>query len=295
MSAQNSKKQKARFFVLAFALSFFVLAMMGLIVVFVLNPVEEENPSSQISTDAFYLPQEEDNLTILLTGRAPQEKAPLFFALVRLDMLGGRIPVILFPPQTALDEQTGYATLSEAYQKGGAPAAAKALSDSFSIPVDRYADGDSQALIDAVNRIGVAEYELSKNLSYNKDGVFINLSAGRQLIDGQKFWDILRYPNYRESELEQCREGAKLIASYINSRFSAVLDQNAGALVGGLLDLVDTNFSYVDFESRLPALTFLSKLSGDPAHAYTLTGAWNKAGYFIPDATARRQLVQAFA
>ena len=51
MSAQNSKKQKARFFVLAFALSFFVLAMMGLIVVFVLNPVEEENPSSQISTD----------------------------------------------------------------------------------------------------------------------------------------------------------------------------------------------------------------------------------------------------
>ena len=189
MSAQNSKKQKARFFVLAFALSFFVLAMMGLIVVFVLNPVEEENPSSQISTDAFYLPQEEDNLTILLTGRAPQEKAPLFFALVRLDMLEGRVPVILFPPQTALDEQTGYAALSEAYQKGGAPAAAKALSDSFSIPVDRYADGDSQALIDAVNRIGVAEYELSKNLSYNKDGVFINLSAGRQLIDGQKFWE----------------------------------------------------------------------------------------------------------
>ena len=88
MSAQNSKKQKARFFVLAFALSFFVLAMMGLIVVFVLNPVEEENPSSQISTDAFYLPQEEDNLTILLTGRAPQEKVPLFFALVLAKMTG---------------------------------------------------------------------------------------------------------------------------------------------------------------------------------------------------------------
>ena len=91
---------------------------------------------------------------------------------------------------------------SEAYQKGGASAAAKALSDSFSIPVDRYADGDSQSLIDAVNRIGVAEYELSQSLSYNEDGIFISLSAGRQLIDGQKFLDILRYPNYRESDLE---------------------------------------------------------------------------------------------
>ena len=99
MPAQNFKKQKTRFFVLAFAMSFFVLAMMGLIVVFVFNPVEEEKPSSQISADSFYLPREEDNLTILLTGRAPQEKDALFFALVRLDMLGGRIPVILFPPQ----------------------------------------------------------------------------------------------------------------------------------------------------------------------------------------------------
>ena len=98
MPAQNFKKQKTRFFVLAFAMSFFVLAMMGLIVVFVFNPVEEENPSSQLSADSFYLPREEDNLTILLTGRAPQEKDALFFALVRLDMLGGRIPVILFPP-----------------------------------------------------------------------------------------------------------------------------------------------------------------------------------------------------
>ena len=184
--------------------------------------------------------------------------------MVRLETPGGRIPVILFPPQTALDAQTGYATVSEAYQKGGASAAAKALSDSFSIPVDRYADGDSQSLIDAVNRIGVAEYELSQSLSYNEDGIFISLSAGRQLIDGQKFLDIPRYPNYRESDLEQCREGAKLIASYINSRFTAVRGQNAGALVSGLLNVVDTNLSYVDFESRLPALTFLSKLSGRP-------------------------------
>ena len=95
-------------------------------------------------------------------------------------------------------------------------------------PVHRYADGDSQSLIDAVNRIGVAEYELSQSLSYNEDGIFISLSAGRQLIDGQKFLDILRYPNYRESDLEQCREGAKLIASYINSRFAAVLGQTPG-------------------------------------------------------------------
>ncbi len=295
MSQKSPKKQKVRFFVLAFALSFFVLAMMGLIVVFVMNPVQEQSPSSQISADAFYLPDEEDNLTVLLTCHSPQAGEAVFFALVRLDMLSGRIPVILFPLDTALQEQTGFATLAQAYQTGGAPAVSKALSDTYSIPVDRYADGDAQALIDAINRVGIAEYELDQDLSYHENGMFISLSAGRQLIDGQKFLDILRYPDYKGGQLEQCREGASLIASYINSRLDAVLGQNAESLVSGLLDLVDTDISYLEYESRLPALTFLSKLSAQPAQAYTLTGGWNKAGVFLPDAAARRQLVQTFA
>lgn len=295
MSPKSAKKQKVRFFVLAFALSFFVLAMMGLIVVFVLNPVQEQSPSSQISADSFYLPGEEDNLSVLLACRGPQEGEAIFFALVRLDMLSGRIPVILLPPQMILDEETGYGSLAEAYQKGGAEAVARALETAYSISVDRYADGDGQSLIDTINRVGIAEYELSQDLSYNENGMFISLSAGRQLIDGQKFLDILRYPKYKGGQLEQCGEGARLIASYINSRLGAVLGQNAESLVSGLLDLVDTNLSYLDFESRLPALNFLSKLSGEPAQAYTLTGGWNKSGAFVPDPAARRQLVQTFA
>ena len=295
MSQPNRQNQKTRFFLLAFALSFFLLAIMGLIVVFLLNPAPEESSSfEQTSADTFYLPREEDNISVLLSGYAEKEEGAVFFALARLDMLSGGIPVVLFPPQTILDEQTGYATLAQAYAQGGAPAAAKAIAETYSIPVDRYADIDSQSLIDAVNRVGVAEYTLTQDLSYHADDIFISLSAGRQLIDGQKFWDILRYPDYDGGVVQQCQEGAQLIAAYLNGRLSTVLGDNAQALVSGLLDLVDTNLSYVDYESRQPALQFLSKLEGDPAQAYPLTGAWNKAGAFVPDAAARRQLVQRF-
>ncbi|HAO68616.1 MAG TPA: hypothetical protein DEP43_07745 [Ruminococcaceae bacterium] len=294
MPEQNAQKQKTRFFILAFALSFCVLALMGLIVVFMLNPAEAE-PSGQVSADTFYLPREEDNLSVLITCQNPDAADGVFFALVRLDILGGHIPVILFPHQVILDAETGYETLFAAYQTGGPQAAAEALSASFSIPIDRYVNADSQDIIDAINRIGAAEYDLDKTLSWDENGIFINLSDGRQLVDGQKFWDILRYPGYQESGLEQCREGAQLIASYINSRLFAFLGQNAEALVSGLLNLVETDLSYLDFESRLPALTFLSKLSGDPAQAYTLTGGWNRDGQFVPDAAAHRQLVQVFS
>lgn len=295
MASQDGKKLKMRFFALAFAISFFVLAMMGLIVVFTLNPTEESQISSEITTDSFYLPKESDNLSVLLIVHAGDPKEPVCFALARLDMMSGRIPILLFPKETALGEGSDYLTLGEAYKKGGSTAAVAALSKSYSIPVDRYVDGDSQALMDSINRIGVAEYQLSQDLSYNENGIFISLSAGRQLIDGQKFYDILRYPAYPGGALEGCKEGANLFSSYVNSRLASLLGSNSEALVTGLLGMVSTDISYVDFESRVAALLFLSKLSGDPAQPYFLTGAWNKAGEFIPDAAARRLLVQTFA
>lgn len=295
MASHDGKKLKMRFFVLTFAISFFVLAMMGLIVVFTLNPTEESQVSSEITTDSFYLPKESDNLSVLFIGYSGAEKEPVCFVLARLDMLSGRIPVLLFPKETALSEDSDYPTLAQAYQKGGPSAAVAALSKSYSVPIDRYVDVDSQGIIDSINRIGVAEYQLSENLSYNENGIFISLSAGRQLVDGQKFYDILRYPAYPGGPLEQCREGANLISSYLNSRLTSLLSANSEALVTGLLGIVSTDISYVDFESRIAALSFLSKLSGDPAQPYLLTGAWNKAGLFIPDAAARRLLVQTFA
>lgn len=250
----------------------------------------KENPSSQISADSFYLPRgEEDSLTILLTGCAPQEKDALF-ALVRLDMLGGRIPVILFPPQTALDAQTGYAAgNAELHQRRAVPPI-KALSDSFSIPVGWYADGDSQSLIDAVNRIGVAEYELSQSLSYTWRQHFYQSPPNRQLIDGQKFLDILRYPNYRESDLEQCREGAKLIASYINSRFAAVLVKRRGA--GQRSSEFGGYQPFLDFESRLPAHDLFVQAQRRSGTSLYLDRRVEQGRIFVPDAFARRQLVR---
>lgn len=288
------RKQRNRFFILAFAFSFFVLGMLGMVVVFTLNPVEEDLPSTSISADGTYLPRQEDNLSVLLMGKQADGVNPAFFALVKLSMTSGEIPVLLFPVDTALLAETGFASLREAYLQGGPQKAAEALSKSYSVPVDRYADGTMDAFHTIIGRIGVVEFVLDNALSYQENDVSIQLSAGKQLVDGQKFYDILRYPTFSGDALTHSLQAARLLEGYLNTHFGFVLGENANRQIGGMLNLVQTNLSIVDFEKRIAAFWFLKKLNPSPAKAYGLSGGWNSENLFLPDASAREELLQLF-
>lgn len=291
----TKNRAKNRFFALAFAFTFFVLGMLGVVVVFTLNPVEAEGVSGSISADGLYLPDEKDSLTTLLIGQQPGGDAPVFFALVRLDMPKGEILVLFLPGDTALADDAGYPTLASAYEAGGGAAAAAAFEKSYAISVPRYLSATPAAINEAVNKIGLVEYVLGDDLSYSGGGVNINLAAGKQLIDGQRFYDILRYPALTGDYTQGCRQSGELVAHYINSRFKVFTEQNADELVTALINLTDTNLAMVDYEARLPALKFLSKLTASPATGSTLTGGWNTQNHFIPDAASRRLLVQWFS
>ena len=289
------KAVKLRFFVLAFGCTFLVLGLMGLVAVYLLMPGQPAVSSQETSADTFYLPDAEDDLTLFWVCRRENSDTPAFFALIRLDMLAGRIPVCFFPLETALSPESGYATLAQAYAGSGAPGAAKALSQSFTLSVDRWADCDSRDFTVGLDRMGAIDYTLPRALSYEEEGLFINLSAGRQLLDGQDCYDILRFPAYEGGAVQQAEEGAALMAAIINQRLPTLLSANGAALAAALLDLSTTDLSYLDYETHLPALSFLTALNSEAAFACPLSGEYQTDGVFLLDALALRLLVQNFA
>ncbi|MBR6607997.1 MAG: hypothetical protein IKK98_04980, partial [Oscillospiraceae bacterium] len=115
----SPKSGKLRYFILAFSGAFLVLALMGLVAVHLLAPTENTASSAVNSADTFYLPDEKDDLSLFLVCLDEKAQSPLFFALIRLDMLGGQIPVCFFPAETALNEESGFATLQQAYSQKG--------------------------------------------------------------------------------------------------------------------------------------------------------------------------------
>jgi len=250
------------------------------------SPGQSSVPSA--SADPFYLPQEEDNVNLLLAGSRGDGTAPRFYTLLRLDATGGRIPVVSFPPQTVLSLKGAPVTLAEAWARGGARSAADALSEGLGITVHRYALYTRESLISAIDRVGAMEFSLDYSLDYSDEEGKISLEKGRQLVDGVKFYDLMRCPVYPGGEKTRCVISSRLFAAYANQKLSTVLSSQADFVFEAIVNTVETDLSAADYQARKGALIFLAKLGGSPATDISAEGVWNASGdsYGLTDHSA---------
>ena len=269
---------RTKYFVLSFGAAFLVLLMLALCMASLVNkPLPEENIVDKTPADAYYSPQEQDSLNVLIVA-SDEAGVPYSFFLTRLDVLRGEIPVAAFTPQTAVHYAGAPSTLAEVYAKNGAKAVKQALSEALGVDVQRYLAFKGDALAKALDTIGNVEYDLKTPLEYKTATGVTNLSAGRQLLDGTRFYDILRFALAAAPASEQnATASAELLAHYINSRLSAVLEPNADKIFSEVINLADSDISFEDYDSRKEALVFLAKLSGRHARSVLVRGSWNKA------------------
>lgn len=288
--------EHAKYFVVSFSVSFLVLLLFFAAMALVLQN-QSGNPANAAvvaSTDEYYLPKPEDNLNLLLIGEEQASGAAYCFILIRLDVEEGELPVAAFAPQTNITYRGKQASLQQVFRENGALAVQQALGDALRTRIDRYAVFDPDALIQTVDRVGYIEYSLKRSLQYQAEEASIRLERGRQLIDGQKFYDILRFPGYRD-ELERGQAASDLFAAYINERLEAVLSPHADALFEEIINLVDSNLSYADYDSRKEALCFLAKLSSKRSYPVVVGGQADAQGRFVLSDSTVQELAQIYS
>lgn len=268
-----------KYFLITLCISSAVLGGLTALALHILRPGSLGSSSfSSSPADTFYLPQDKDNINLLLVGSLREGEVPLFYTLIRLDATGGKLPVASFPAQTVVSREGQPLTLSEAWRDGGAQNAAAALSEGFGIPVQRYAAYDRESFITAVDRIGSMEFLLEYTLNYSDGEGKISLEKGRQLVDGIKFFDLMRCPDYPGGERKRCAETSRLFASYLNQKIGTVLSTQADLVFETIVNSVKTNISAADYHDRKGALIFMAKLGGSPAVDIPLEGAFNQSG-----------------
>lgn len=273
--------ERTKYFVLAFCVAFLVLMLIAMVVLLNLKKPPEAQQSGMEEAnrpaDDYYIPAAQDNLNILLIGTEKDGEAPLYFFLCRLDVEDGAIPVATLPPQTVVRYAGKTATLAELYGRSGVKAVKQALGELLEIQVDRYVVFNKESLVKAVDMIGFIEYDLPQPLEYKGKDKTINLSAGRQMVDGRKFYDILSFPGYATQE-RRATASSDLISAYINARLEVVLSAQADALFKSVINLMESDLSFEDYDSRKEALAFLAKLSGRHARTVLVRGGFNTAG-----------------
>lgn len=224
--------------------------------------------------------KESDSLTVLFMGVRDGESASNTYLLARFDPVNERIPVVSLPPQTMVVKPEGDATpqpLWEVFRYGGRSLAVKALSTTLEVPIDRYVVMDLKGFREAAEQIGPVQYALRWALNYQDEERSIRLSQGLQLVDGQKALDIVTYPSYPGGETTRAEITAELAAKIINDKLSLASSQASDLLFKEIVNIVDTDITYTDFETRRASISYLSGQREEPAFQLPLDGGWPNA------------------
>lgn len=292
----NYTKTKYRYFFLSLTLSFFVLSMMFLVLMNAAHPRIPESLTREPETeaDSVYVPTAADALSILFIGTSGDDASAGTFILARFDPARGKVPIVALPPQTAVHNSGRTEPLSEVYRYGGAEYTRNALAETLGVPVDRYARIRLDAFISCAAAVGSVEYELAEPITVTRGEAAFTLSAGRQLLDGQKVSDVIRYGGYPGGELERCAVTAGLTAAIVNQRMDVCLSTVVDSVFEKVINLISTDISYNDYYERKRAAQFLAKLGEDPGTPLTVSGEFSEDGTYAISDTFLALLSQHF-
>ncbi len=271
---EYNPRERWRSFLLAFALTLLLLALIMVGTVMAVQPsmpntLQKDSANGQ---QLSYRPNDSDSLTAVVIGMRGSE--PVDFVLVRFNPQYGQVPLTMLPPQTLVPLDGKNLTLVQAFETGGSRAVKAALSERLGVMVDRYARVDGDAFQRIVEKTGSVEFELPENISYRRDGYSINLAAGSRRLDARDMFDLFAYPAFRRDQEARCGLLGRMLAAWINQNLDAAGEERSSSLFKLTVNLVDTDISYADYEPRRRAANFLSQLDAQVAGSLPVSGTW---------------------
>ena len=253
---EYNPRERWRSFLLAFALTLLLLALIMVGTVMAVQP-SMPNTLQKDSADGQQL-----------------SYRPNDFVLVRFNPQYGQVPLTMLPPQTLVPLDGKNLTLVQAFETGGSRAVKAALSERLGVMVDRYARVDGDAFQRIVEKTGSVEFELPEDISYRRDGYSINLAAGSRRLDARDMFDLFAYPAFRRDQEARCGLLGRMLAAWINQNLDAAGEERSSSLFKLTVNLVDTDISYADYEPRRRAANFLSQLDAQVAGSLPVSGTW---------------------
>ncbi|MCL2857650.1 MAG: LCP family protein [Oscillospiraceae bacterium] len=294
MSTYASRRRK--YFALSFISAFFVFWLVFLL----LMSAGQTSSSPRAvgdSTSALiaYQPQEEDALTLLAFGTEHPGSVADTFLLLRFDPVRGQVVVVTFPPGTVLTHNDAAETLADAFRFGGAAYTRSALEQTLSVPIDRHARVTLSGFVAAAAAVGTVEFELYEPLSIHIEGQPITLNPGMHLLDGRQVAELIRYQGHSGGQAGRAKLTTRLVCAVIDQRIDVVHSTLLNQIFATVINLVDTDVTYADFERRVSGARAMAEQGEPVTLPIILQGRFceDDVRFYLAD-TALAQIARAF-
>lgn len=260
-----------------------------------------------ISTDQFPEPKNGERVNVLVMGldsvieadgtvvktQEFEHRRSDVMMLVSADPVTKKVSIISIPRDTRVQiPGHGMDKINAAHAYGGPALAMQTVEDFLGVPVHYYVRTSFDGLAKLVDLIGGVEYTVEKPMKYSDpaQGLFINLQPGKQILDGSK---AVQYVRYRSDSDDITRIGRqqKFLRAVINQTLSIGNVLRIPGIVSEMTKYIDTNLDAGDIlrYAKLAVGLNDSDLAMDTIPG---TGPYiNGISYWVPDEKATQALV----
>lgn len=195
----------------------------------------------------------DDVTNLLFLGMDREAQLTDVMMLVNVNNTTGKATVLQIPRDTYAEYTDGsYKKLNGAYNTlGGASAVAEFLGDAMGITIHHYVCIGLDTFGDMVDAVGGVEIDLPMDMNYSDpdQGLYINLRAGKQTLDGKTAEHFVRYrAKYADGDLGRI-DAQKLFMSAFLSKIYKEFSPVMAAKLTAAADGVETDVSVADMLS----------------------------------------------
>ncbi|MBV1817240.1 LCP family protein [Anaerosalibacter bizertensis] len=210
--------------------------------------------------------------------------------LVKVNLSTEGVDILSIPRDTRvnIDGRKGRSKINAAHAHGGPELAVKTVRQLLGLELDYYVKVDYKIVEEAVDAIGGVEVEVSQDMYYEDPSadppLVIDLKEGRQVLDGQKSLQFLRFrKGYKDADLGRIRAQQQFMKAFIEQ---ALRPKNLFKLPR----MVPSYYRNVDTNIPMSTLTKMAlsarKINTDNINLSTIpgNGKWiDGVSYYIYD------------
>ncbi|MFW6280804.1 MAG: LCP family protein [Halanaerobium sp.] len=256
-----------------------ILVLIGISIPYIFN-----TEFSKISGDPFI----DNKINILAVGYDSEingaSRADTII-LISLNVDTNEAGIIFLPRDTYIDlESKNFSKLNSSHVYGGIELTRNTIEEFLAVDVDYYLETDFIGFEKIIDRLGGIEVDVEKNLNYDDKaaGLNINISEGRQNLDGE---EALKYVRYRDNSGDIGRIGRqqKFIDAVLEKVISPSIITKLPGIIAEINSSVNTNIPLKDIN---PFIKIAKEIDLSRIESRVLPGNpeyINGISYWVPD------------
>ncbi len=217
--------------------------------------------------------------------------------LLHLNEENNHIGALSIPRDTRVNiANHGHTRINHAYAFGGVSLLKNTVSEFLSLPIDFYIKIDLAGVATLVDELGGVPINIPKALNYTDQAgdLYINIQKGKQVLDGRKAIQFLRFRHDNEGDIGRIRRQHQFLNQLANKVFSLDALMNLPSIIKAFNNVVQTDLSFRQMVSL--TMEFKDVALNNNIKKTTVPGAISLAGgayYWKPNITALDNIIDS--